>query len=126
MRIGSTASVAVQLGKLAPSEQAQTPLVVTAHTPADAVKAVRMAIELHSPVQHKLRDYILDNRKTVPCDVIPPNTHGGKSVAICGAGPSLAGAIIDGVDDIIDLPRLDFEAIPASSSRILRGFGVVA
>lgn len=96
MHIGSKSIVGVQLGKLAPSDQ----VVVTAHTPDETRQVVRSAIELHSPVQHKLRDYILNNRNAVPCNVIPPNTHGGKSVAICGAGPSLANATIEGVDDI--------------------------
>lgn len=59
-----------------------------------------MAIDLASPVQAKLRDFILDNRKTVPLDFIQKGECLGRRVAICGAGPSLADARISGVDDV--------------------------
>lgn len=93
MRIGGRGSAAVQLGKLTPDQQVQRPDI----TPAPGV---RMAIELASPVQHKLRDYILDNRKTEPLDVIPQGGMEGRRLAICGAGPSLRDETIRGVDDV--------------------------
>ena len=49
----------------------------------------RTAIELHSPVQGKLKGYVDANRKTKPLMVVAPGTFRGHKLALCGAGPSL-------------------------------------
>lgn len=60
----------------------------------------RMAIQLLSPVQDKLKGFIETNRDTPGLKVIEHNSHLGQTVAICGAGPSLARHAIEGVDQV--------------------------
>ena len=61
---------------------------------------LQMAIELQSPVQAHLAAYVAANRVVRPTRMVKPNTRTGRSLAICGAGPSLASASFDGLDDI--------------------------
>ena len=77
---------AAVLGKLAPAEQVLPPAV-----------GHYQAIELHSPVTDKLAGYIAENRKGEIVMAFE-GQFAGKTAAICGAGPSLAGADFTGVD----------------------------
>ena len=60
----------------------------------------RMAVEMHSPVADRLANYIAANRFTAPCVTLQPDTCQGRTLALCGAGPSLAKHVIEGVDDV--------------------------
>lgn len=60
------------------------------------IRAARLAIELRSPVQDRLKDYAEANRKTRPLVVAVPGIYAGKTLALCGAGPSLATANLNG------------------------------
>lgn len=59
-----------------------------------------VAVELANPVQHLLKDYVDANRNTSGLKVVQRNSHLGQTVAICGAGPSLAEHAIEGADQI--------------------------
>jgi len=48
-----------------------------------------IAFELRSPVKDHLADYIAENRKTEPLLMVAEGTCKGKTLALCGAGPSL-------------------------------------
>src|SRR3990167_2093685 len=58
------------------------------------------AIELASPVQDQLAGFVAANRRTVPLEVVREGVYAGQTVAICGAGPSLAHETIRGVDQV--------------------------
>lgn len=64
--------------------------------PAD----VRLAIQLQSPVEGRFREFIDANRKTPDLTCVQQGSYAGQSLALCGAGPSLATADIRGVDQI--------------------------
>lgn len=64
------------------------------------IRAPRLAIELHSPVEGKMKGYVDANRKTKPMIVVAPGTFKGKTLALCGAGPSLADNLPEGVDAV--------------------------
>lgn len=76
-----------EIGVLKPHEQVQA-------------APIRMAIELRSPVEGQFRAFIDANRVTDPSRMVTPALRVGHSVAICGAGPSLAKAEIVGVDAV--------------------------
>ena len=57
-------------------------------------------IELKSPVQDQLRGFVDENAKTRPMIVAAEGTYKGKTLALCGAGPSLRDAEFNGVDYI--------------------------
>ena len=59
-----------------------------------------LGIELKSPVEHKLRSFIDENLKTRPLMVVAPDLYKGKTLALCGAGPSLSTQEITGADHI--------------------------
>jgi len=59
-----------------------------------------MRIELRSPVQQHLRGYVLENVKTRPLIVASPGIYEGQSLALCGAGPSLATHLPEGTDHV--------------------------
>ena len=59
-----------------------------------------IGIELKCPVEHKLRDYVAENLKTRPLMVVAPDAFKGKTLALCGAGPSLRTQEIKDVDYI--------------------------
>jgi hypothetical protein len=63
--------------------------VLTKLSPAEQVQRPRLGIELRSPVQEHLRDYVDANRVTDPARMVTPDKRVGHTVAICGAGPSL-------------------------------------
>jgi hypothetical protein len=74
-----------------------------AHVEADVAEAVikpglRMPVTMGCAVLDKLRDYSIENRKTEPLIMARENGFEGKTVAICGAGPSLETADIKDVD----------------------------
>lgn len=72
-------------------------------TPADRVAPpapVRLAIELRSPVEGQFQAFIDANRATTPLGIVQPNTFREQSLALCGAGPSLATASIAGTDHV--------------------------
>ena len=81
--VRSRGHAAAVLTKLSPAEQRPT-----------------LAIELRSPVQEHLRAYVDANRVTDPARMVTPAMRTGHTVAICGAGPSLARADIHGVDQV--------------------------
>ena len=60
----------------------------------------RLAIELTNPMQDQFAGFITANRDFPSITMVVPDSCRGKSLAICGAGPSLAAADITGVDDI--------------------------
>jgi hypothetical protein len=66
--------------------------VLTKLAPHEQVQAPRLGIELRSPVQDHLRDYVDANRVSDPARMVTPDRRIGHSVAIMGAGPSLAHA----------------------------------
>jgi hypothetical protein len=78
----------------------------------------KMALQLLSPVQDKLKDFVDTNRHTPNLKVVEPDTALGKTVAICGAGPSLAKHEIEGVDHIwacnSALPYLVGKGVPVT------------
>jgi hypothetical protein len=84
--VSSRGHAAAVLTKLAPHEQVQS--------------APRFGIELRSPVQDHLKEYVDANRVTDPARMVTPDKRIGHTLAICGAGPSLNHARIDGVDAI--------------------------
>ena len=57
-----------------------------------------IGIELKSPVADKLRGYVDENLKTRPLIVSAADTYKGKTLALCGAGPSLRDADFNGCD----------------------------
>jgi hypothetical protein len=57
-------------------------------------------MELRSPVQEHLKDYAAENAKTRPLIVVLPDLYKGQTLALCGAGPSLASSIISGADHV--------------------------
>ena len=59
-----------------------------------------IGIELKCPVEHKLRDYVDENLKTRPLIVVTPDSFKGKTLALCGAGPSLRDHEVTGTDYI--------------------------
>lgn len=64
------------------------------------IPAQRYALQLSSPVQGRFREFVEANRTTEPLRVIAQNAYLGQTVAICGAGPSLAKHEIEGVDQV--------------------------
>jgi hypothetical protein len=79
--------------------------VLTKLTPAEQIaravaNAPKLGIELRSPVQDHLRDYVDANRVSDPARMVTPALRTGYSVAICGAGPSLAYQKIWGADQV--------------------------
>jgi hypothetical protein len=81
--VSSRGHAAAVLTKLAPSEQVQ-----------------RLGIELRSPVQDHLREYVDANRVSDPARMVTPDMRVGHTLAICGAGPSLVYADLRAVDAI--------------------------
>jgi hypothetical protein len=67
---------------------------------AHAAKPLRMPIKLENPVEGRLRDYIIENRKAPDLEVVQQDAFVGKSVAICGAGPSLRDETIRGASHV--------------------------
>lgn len=67
-------------------------------TKLSAPKAPPQAVEMYCLVQDKLGDFIRENADGAV--MAKPGEYAGKSVAICGAGPSLAKHAIEGVDHI--------------------------
>jgi hypothetical protein len=60
---------------------------------------VRLPITLESPVQDLLGGFCAENRKTEPLVMAKQGSYQGKTLALCGAGPSLADySNINGVD----------------------------
>lgn len=90
--IGSRAECAVQMGVI----RAPDPEM----THSAPFSGQRMVIELLNPVQDKLRDFIIENRKTADLEVVEPGIFAGQSVAVCGAGPSLRDETIRGASQI--------------------------
>lgn len=76
-----------------------TPEIVSHPAPIEPVRP-RMAIELTNPVQDRLRDFIIENRKTDPLLVCEQNIYAGQTLALCGAGPSLRDETIRGADQV--------------------------
>ncbi len=63
------------------------------------VRAPRhMPITLTSPVQDHLRRYALINSRSRPMRVLHEGAYAGKTLALCGAGPSLDAALVTGTD----------------------------
>jgi len=60
----------------------------------------RLAVQLQNPVQDKLADYVLTNATTPGLAVVAQGGVSDKTLALCGAGPSLAKYPIEGVDHI--------------------------
>lgn len=58
------------------------------------------AVQMYCVVQDSLVDFIRTNRETEPLRVAKQGTGKGRTLAICGAGPSLAQHEITDVDDI--------------------------
>lgn len=56
---------------------------------------IRLPIKLLSPLDDQLRNYALTNAQTKPMRVLAQNAYAGKSLALCGAGPSLDPSEID-------------------------------
>lgn len=56
---------------------------------------LRMAIELRSPVQDRMRGFLDANFQTDPARMVTPANRVGHTLAICGAGPSLRHADMD-------------------------------
>jgi hypothetical protein len=73
---------------------------ISAPTEPVAPEGLRMAIQLLSPVQDSLKGFVETNRQTPGLKVISQDSHLGQTVAICGAGPSLAKHVIEGVDQV--------------------------
>jgi hypothetical protein len=61
---------------------------------------IRLAIELRSPVQYRMRGFLDQNFTDDPTRMVRSDARIGYTLAICGAGPSLARADIHGVDAI--------------------------
>lgn len=57
-------------------------------------------IELCSPVQDKLEGYARANAATRPLIVATPGIYAGQTLALCGAGPSLADNLPTGADHV--------------------------
>lgn len=57
-----------------------------------------MPMLLTSPVQDHLRGYALRNARTKPMRVLHEGSYAGKTLALCGAGPSLDPSKILGTD----------------------------
>jgi hypothetical protein len=85
--VKSRGHAAAMLTKLSPAEQAKR-------------DAPKLGIELRSPVQDHLRDYVDANRVSDPARMVTPDKRVGHTVAICGAGPSLERADLRGVDAV--------------------------
>jgi len=64
------------------------------------VSGRRIAFELRSPVRDKVTDYIEANRQTKPLLTVAEGTCTGRTLALCGAGPSLRDQKVNGVDHI--------------------------
>lgn len=86
----SRGHAAATIGKISPKISPATP----------PVHPTRYGIELASPVDGKFEEFIAQNRATPALACVQPHTHVGKSLALCGAGPSLTTSDIRGVDDI--------------------------
>jgi len=97
--------------------------VIRAGQTAPEFTPPRIAIQLANPVQEHLRAYITTNRATEPLEVVQPNVFTGKSLALCGAGPSLRDETIRGADEIwacnSALPYL-----VASGAKVTGGVGI--
>ena len=61
---------------------------------------MRTLIELRSPVQDHLKGYAEANLHTPGLKSAAPDSYKGKTLALCGAGPSLRTAVIEGVDEV--------------------------
>jgi hypothetical protein len=112
MRLVTHTSVAVALGKVERPPSREAVVEATDHLP----------VALTNPVQDKLADYIRENRPSCTA-VVQPNTDAGRSLAICGAGPSLRGARLDtfaAVDDVwacnSALPYLLAAGVPVTAA----------
>ena len=62
--------------------------------------AMRPVFELRSPVKDKAFDYIEENRHTKPLLTVAEGTCKGRTLALCGAGPSLRDQRVNGVDHV--------------------------
>lgn len=60
----------------------------------------RLAIQLASPVEGRFQEFIDANRHTPDLACVTPGMYAGKTLALCGAGPSLQDAVITGVDEV--------------------------
>ncbi len=60
----------------------------------------RPVVELASPVQGKLAGFVATNAARGGLQMVRPNTKLGHVLALCGAGPSLRDAVLDGYDDV--------------------------
>ena len=85
-----SAQIGVIRGGVAPVEHVETP----------APEGVRLAIQLESPVRDKLLGFVETNRRTSPLEVMAEKAYLGQSLALCGAGPSLADYRLAGVDHV--------------------------
>jgi len=61
---------------------------------------VLMPIELHNPVTDRLASFALANLAAALPEMVRPMEFAGQSLALCGAGPSLRGATLDGYDRV--------------------------
>jgi hypothetical protein len=61
---------------------------------------LRIAIQLTSPVEGKFEGFIRENVATKPLRVVKEGMFAGKTLALCGAGPSLKDETIRGADEI--------------------------
>lgn len=68
--------------------------------PEPPVEGQRMAIELHSPVEGHFEEFVLKNMLTPNIVSLVEGSFAGQTLALCGAGPSLAESKISGVDQI--------------------------
>lgn len=90
-----------------------------------ASDAPKLAIEMTSPVVHKLLDFIVANR-ALYTEGVTPNEFVEQAVAICGAGPSLRGASFSAVSQVwacnSALPYLHAQGV--GLTRPLSGVGI--
>jgi hypothetical protein len=81
---------------------------------------VRMAVELHSPVHGRMKEFADANRQTPGLAMLEPDQFKSKRAAICGAGPSLAKHPIEGADCIFAcnsaLPYLHSQGAPITAA----------
>jgi hypothetical protein len=93
----------VEIGKASAKKRRVRATAVIDKIPA----GVSLPIKLMSPLgDERLRGFALENAKVKPMRVLHENEHAGKSLALCGAGPSL------------DVSKIDSDVVYACNSAL--------
>lgn len=98
--------------------------IAAGKVPIAAPAPVRLAIELHSPVQEHFMEYLTANRQTEPLEMVQPGVYTGKTLALCGAGPSLADAVLTGIKGVDEIFACN-SAVPYLMDRGVKVTGAI-